>query len=82
MLGLTADPDADAVRKYAADQGAKHRILLEPDVGIEGDYEITYYPSSLVVDREGRRSELHVGWEAGDDEVLEAQVRGALGLPK
>ena len=82
VLGLTADSDAAAVRKYATDQGAKHRILLEPDLEVEGAYEIGPYPSSLIVDREGRRSELHVGWEAGDDELLEGQVRAALGLPK
>lgn len=82
VLGLTADEDTAAVRKYATEQGARHRILLEPDLEVEGAYGIEYYPSSLIVDREGRRSDLHVGWEEGDEDVFEAQVRVALGLPK
>lgn len=43
-------------------------------------YGVTGAPETFVLDREGRMFAWHVGFEPGEEERLEGEVRLALGL--
>ena len=42
---------------------------------------MTLFPTSFLIDRDGRVMHVHVGFEAGDEKELESQIRELLGLP-
>jgi len=43
-------------------------------------FGVTTFPTSFLIDRDGRVMYVHVGFEAGDEKHLEEQIRGLLGL--
>jgi len=45
---------------------------------VEGVFQIWGYPSSFIVDREGRIMYYHLGFDEGDEKVIEEEVLGLL----
>ena len=45
---------------------------------VEGIFQVMGYPSSFVVDREGRIMYYHLGFDEGDEKVIEEEVLGLL----
>jgi peroxiredoxin len=45
---------------------------------VEGVFQVWGYPSSFIVDREGRIMFYHVGFDEGDEKVIEEEVLSLL----
>lgn len=56
-------------------------VLVGADLPmLKEKYGVTGAPETFVLDRQGRIFGWHVGFEAGEQERIEAEVRLALGL--
>jgi len=45
---------------------------------VEGVFQVWGYPSSFIVDREGRIMYYHLGFDEGDEKVIEEEVLSLL----
>ena len=41
-------------------------------------YKVRAYPSSFLIDRDGKVMYFHLGFDAGDEEHLEEEIQGLL----
>jgi len=85
VVAIERSRDTERARKFIADKTLSFTFLENG----EGDAEVvrrvfgvTLFPTSFLIDREGRVARVHVGFEAGDEVELEAQIRELLGLPE
>jgi peroxiredoxin len=84
IVAVERSRDTERAKKFIADNTLTY-VFLENG---EGDAEVvrrvfgvTTFPTSFLIDREGRVIHVHVGFEAGDEKELESQIRELLGLP-
>ena len=84
IVAVERSRDTERAKKLIADNKLTYRFLENG----EGDAEVvrkvfgvTTFPTSFLIDREGRVIRVHVGFEAGDEKELEAQIRELLSLP-
>lgn len=60
-LGIDFDEPADLVTAFAEELGLSFPLLLDPGGLVQRQYRVVGYPSTVVVDREGRISSYHIG---------------------
>ena len=84
IVAIERSRDTERAKKFIAENKLTYQFLENG----EGDAEVvrkvfgvTTFPTSFLVDREGRVMRVHVGFEAGDEKELEAQIRELLSLP-
>ena len=83
IVAIERSRDTERAKKFIAENELTYRFLENG----EGDAEVvrktfgvTIFPTSFLIDREGRVIHVHVGFEAGDERELESQIRELLGL--
>jgi peroxiredoxin len=83
VVAVERSRDTERARKLIADNNLTYRFLENG----QGDAEVvrrvfgvTLFPTSFLIDREGRVRYVHVGFRAGDEKHLEEEIRGLLGL--
>ena len=84
IVAVERSRDTERATKFIAEHKLTYRFLENA----EGDAEVvrrvfgvTMFPTSFLIDREGRVIRVHVGFEAGDEKELESQIRELLSLP-
>ncbi len=84
IVAVERSRDTERAKQLIADNSLTYAFLENG----EGDAEVvrsvfgvTLFPTSFLIDREGRVVYVHRGFEAGDEEELEAQIRELLSLP-
>ncbi len=80
VLAVSVDaPGSDAtIRTYAADLGLTFRILHDPERRIERAYQITGYPETFVIARDGTIRKWNIGPQAWDSAPNEALIERLL----
>jgi len=83
IVAVERSRDTDRAKKLIADNKLTFHFLENG----EGDVEVvrkvfgvTTFPTSFLIDQEGRVVYVHVGFEAGDEKELETHIRSLLGL--
>ena len=84
IVAIERSRDTERAKKFIAENKLTYRLLENG----EGDAEVvrrvfgvTLFPTSFLIDRDGRVIQVNVGFEAGDEKELESQIRELLGLP-
>lgn len=83
IVGVSIDSEKDAgkVQSMAAQFGLGYRIVLDPQKRSSQAWKISSYPTSVLLDRQGRRAWQRRGEiRAEDEEVVEA-IKAALAKP-
>ncbi len=61
IVSIAGDEDTGAVSRFLAKTPLKFEVLLDPDGSVGTQYEITGYPETFLVDREGRLRDKIIG---------------------
>lgn len=72
VLGIDFDESADAVSAFREELGLSFPLLLDPGGKIQQLYKVRGYPTTVVLDREGRIHTYHIGV------LIESQLEGYL----
>lgn len=67
------------MRRAVGDLGVPYPVALDPDFATWDAFGTRYWPTTYLIDRDGRVRDLHVG--EGDEERTEDYVRRALAVP-
>ena len=77
MLGMNAGEDLDTVKKFLVTTKLNYPIVLTEGTEVENDYRVTAFPTTVVIDRDGKIALYHVG-SGGEKELRESLAK--LGL--
>jgi peroxiredoxin len=84
IVAVERSRDTERAKKLIADHQLTY-VFLENGEGeaevVRRVFGVTQFPTSFLIDREGRVVDVHRGFKAGDEKELESQIRKLLGLP-
>jgi peroxiredoxin/Tfp pilus assembly protein PilF len=80
VIGIVADTeDMEAVKRVMKEKGAGFPVLKDTGRQIYGSYGIRVYPTTLIIDREGKLNKVIPGHAVTYQQRLEGQIRLVLG---
>ncbi|PWB75165.1 MAG: hypothetical protein C3F15_06620 [Holophagae bacterium] len=81
VVAVEASRDTKQATKFIKDKGLSFTLLEngaeDADV-VSSMFGVYAFPTSLLVDREGRVMFAHVGFELGDEQKLEEEIKSLL----
>ncbi len=83
IVAVERSRDTDRAKKFIAENKLSFHFLENgegPAEVVRKTFGVTTFPTSFLIDREGRVLYVHVSFEAGDEKELEAHIRSLLGL--
>jgi peroxiredoxin len=81
VIAVEAYRDTKRAQKFIEDKGLTYTLLEngEDDVEVvQSLFGVRGYPTSYVIDRDGRIMYAHLGFEPGDEVKLEEEIRSLL----
>ena len=61
VLGIDFDEPADLVASFGDELGLTFPLLLDPGGKVQQQYKVRGYPTTVILDREGRIQSFHIG---------------------
>lgn len=68
------------VKPFIQGHGYKFKVLLDPDKEAYRGFHVASIPMTFIIDEDGKIVYTHLGYNAGDEEVIEEEIKSALGL--
>jgi peroxiredoxin len=81
IVAVEGKRDTERARKFIAEQGLSYTLVEDGEGEAEvasSLYKVRAYPSSYLIDREGRVMYFHLGFEEGDEKQLEEEILSLL----
>ena len=81
VVAVEAKRDTERAKKFIEEKGLSYTLLEngEEDAEVVGStFKVRSFPSSFLIDRDGKVMYFHLGFEAGDEEHLEEEIRTLL----
>ena len=84
VIGVNGDGPVDQakIRPYVKALGFDFTVIPDPDGEIRRRMQVEVFPTSFLVDREGKIVHRQVGYRRGDEAILEARIREMIGVEK
>ena len=83
IIAIDGMSDTERATKFIAEKGLSYPCLEngegDEDI-VGGTFGVHSYPTSFLVDGEGRVLFIHVGFSEGDEEHLEEEIQKVLAL--
>ena len=81
VVAVEAKRDTERATKFIEEKGLTYTMLenAEEDEEVVGSiFKVRSFPSSFLIDRDGKVMYFHLGFEAGDEEHLEEEIQSLL----
>jgi len=81
IVAVDGKRDTERATKFIEENGLTYTMLenAEDDAEIVGSvFKVRAYPSSFLIDRDGKVMYFHLGFEEGDEEHLEEEILSLL----
>jgi len=81
VIAVETKGQTDRAKKFIEENGLTYTMLEngEGEAEIAGAvFNVIYHPSSFLIDRDGKVMYYHLGFEAGDEEKLEKEIKTLL----
>ena len=81
IIAVDGKSDTERATAFIEENGLTYTMLEngEGDDEVAGNlYKVRAYPSSFLIDRDGKVMYFHLGFDAGDEEHLEEEIQSLL----
>jgi peroxiredoxin len=81
VIAVEAFQDTERATKFIEDKGLEYTTLEngEDDAEVVAEiFGVYSFPTSFIIDREGRVMYYHLGFELGDEQRMAAEIEGLL----
>ncbi len=81
IIAVDAKRDTERATKFIEEKGLTYTMLEngeESDEIVGSMFKVRSFPSSFLIDRDGKVMYFHLGFEAGDEEHLEEEIKALL----
>lgn len=79
VLAINVDRDAAAARRFLGGQAPPFPVLLDPESGLAGRFDVLSMPTTLLVDASGTVVSRHEGWSEQAFADLQARIAALRG---
>lgn len=82
IVAVEATRDRERAVKFIEKYGLTYHLLEaeEDKAVVKKKFGVKWFPTSYLIDREGRILICHVGFKAGDEKALEKEIMELLGV--
>ena len=81
VIAIETKGQTERATKFIEENGLTYTMLKNGDGEAEvasTTFNVIYHPSSFLIDRDGRVMYYHLGFEAGDEEHIEEEIKTLL----
>ena len=81
VIAIETKGQTERATKFIEENGLTYTMLKNGEGEAEvasTTFNVIYHPSSFLIDRDGKVMYYHLGFEAGDEEHLEEQIKTLL----
>lgn len=78
IIGIAEDDDADGIKDFAKETGATFTLAWDKDKSVASEYHPSSMPTSFIIDKNGLVRFVHTGFRAGDESVIDGQIKSLL----
>jgi len=81
VIAIETKGQTERATKFIEENGLTYTMLKNGDGEAEvasTTFNVIYHPSSFLIDRDGKVMYFHLGFEAGDEEHLEEEIKTLL----
>ena len=81
VVAVEAKRDTERAKKFIEEKGLTYMTLEngeDADEIVASIFKVRSFPSSFLIDRDGKVMYFHLGFEAGDEERLEDEIKTLL----
>ena len=81
VIAIETKGQTDLATKFIEENGLTYTMLKNGEGEAEvasTTFNVIYHPSSFLIDRDGKVMYYHLGFEAGDEEHLEEEIKTLL----
>ncbi len=78
VVAVNLDQNRDDAEKFLAQFHPNFEIRFDPQGALAERFKVQGMPSSVIIDRHGVVRYAHIGFQAGDQAMYEAQLREVL----
>jgi len=81
VIAIETKGQTERATKFIEENGLTYTMLKNGDGEAEvasTTFNVIYHPSSFLIDRDGKVMYYHLGFEAGDEEHLEEEIKTLL----
>ncbi len=80
VIGINGDGPVDQakIRPFVRALGFDFEVIPDPDGEVRRRFQVEVFPTSLLVDTEGRILKRQVGYRRGDEKILEEELKKIL----
>ncbi len=81
VVAVESRRDTERATQFIEDKGLTYTLLENGEDELEvvdGTFGVRSFPTSFLIDREGRVMYYHLGFELGDEKKLAAQIESLL----
>jgi len=75
LLGVNVDEDSDSAKRLLEEVPVSFTILFDPKNRLADLYAIEAMPTTILIDRDGRRRYVHLGYLPGVEQDYEREIR-------
>ena len=78
VIAVDAKRDTERATKFIEENGLTYTMLEnaeDTDEIVGSMFKVRSFPSSFLIDRDGKVMYFHLGFEAGDEEHLEEEIK-------
>ena len=81
IIAVSVDERAEDVATWLEGRNLPFVIVHDPEGTVPGRIGLRTMPSAVLLDREGRVTDIHAGFDPADEPEIEQMIRDALGAP-
>lgn len=76
FIGINIDGprNQSKVKPFVQTLGIKYPIVLDPDQDLVNDFNVTAFPTLIVINSEGKQVFVHEGFLPGDEKKINAEI--------
>jgi thiol-disulfide isomerase/thioredoxin len=80
FIGVNADGprNLSKVKPFATSMNIKYTVVLDPDQDLVNRFNITVFPSLIVINEKGKEVFAHEGFNAGDEKLIKEELKKLL----
>ncbi len=81
IVAVERNRDTERAKKFIADKGLGFTFVEngeDEEEVVRSIFKVRGFPTSYLIDRQGRIMFFHLGWESGDEATYEEQIKQLL----
>lgn len=80
FIGVNVDSprNSSKVKPMVKSLGVTYPVLLDPDQELVEEYNVTVFPTLVILNKKGKQLFVHEGFSPGDEEIIKEEIENLI----